>query len=115
MLTEAVSVHNRKKTMAPENRPLEKEIPIGNNHFWGPSQLSGVLGCKNHDFTTGLFEGERGLQVPVLETQTLLPAVLWQEIRDFLEKVVLQKKLGIFLVILLKGLHHENQSHFAKL
>ena len=21
--------------IAPENRPLEKEIPIGNHHFWG--------------------------------------------------------------------------------
>ena len=28
-------VHPWRLTLAPENQPLEKEIPIGNHHFWG--------------------------------------------------------------------------------
>ena len=33
--------------IAPENRPLEKEIPIGNHHFWGAMLVLGSVFPKS--------------------------------------------------------------------
>ena len=35
---------NSSHHLAPENRPLEKEISIGNHHFWGRAVSFGEVG-----------------------------------------------------------------------
>ena len=52
----AVSTHPETNIYAPENRPLEKEIPIGNHHFLGLLLL--VLGSVVMDFCFQFFRGD---------------------------------------------------------
>ena len=50
--------------IAPENRPLEKEIPIGNHHFWG---YVSFRECRY------LFQKKRWRKFPTVPTRTKTP------------------------------------------
>ena len=53
-----MQLHTLPKTnISPENRPLEKEIPIGNHHFWAMLVLGSVpFGNPSPEPTTTPFE-----------------------------------------------------------